>query len=240
LNPNGRLKAVGSRVLLPALIALGVAGAGTEPSDADPVVVCIDPGHPSEVSLGDERLNGTTEVHVAWTVAVKLRADLEARGITVCMTKDKQDTLVRNRERAEVANRAGAALLVRLHCDTGRDSGFVVYYPDRVGTAEGRTGPSDSVRARSERAAEIVHAAMAGALRGRLHDGGILGDSKTFIGEKQGALTGSIFSNVPVLTIEMVVLSHRSDAEFIRSDSGIAIMATAIADGAARFVAESR
>ena len=200
-------------------------------------VVCIDPGHPSEVSAGDVSLNGITEAHADWVVALKLRAALEARGITVCMTKAKQDTLVRNRDRAGIANRAGAALLVRLHCDTGRDSGFAIYYPDRMGTAEGRTGPSESVRASSAIAAIAVHAAMAGLLGGRLHDGGVLGDSKTYIGEKQGALTGSIFSEVPVITIEMVVLSHPRDAAFIRSDSGAAAMAGSIAAGVGRFLA---
>jgi len=40
-----------------------------------------------------------------------------------------------------------------------------------------------------------------------LKDGGVRGDSKTLIGSKQGALTGSIFSQVPIVTIEMVVLA---------------------------------
>jgi N-acetylmuramoyl-L-alanine amidase len=227
LNYRGGLLAVGCGLLL---------AARTSAPNANPVV-CIDPGHPSEVSRGDERLNGTTEVHVAWMVALKLRADLEARGITVCMTKDKQDTLVRNRDRAEIANRAGALLLVRLHCDTGRDSGFVVYYPDREGTAEGKTGPSAAVRTASVGAAIMIHATMAEALEGYLHDGGILGDSKTYVGSKQGALTGSIFSEVPVVTVEMVVLSHERDARFIESDSGVALTSNAIAIGVARFVA---
>jgi len=231
---GSRRSALGARLLLTALAAVCFAAARSRPPAP---IVCIDPGHPSEISLGDERINGITEAHADWVVALKLRADLEARGIVVCMTKSREDTLVRNRDRAEIANRAGAALLVRLHCDTGRDSGFAVYYPDRVGTAEGRTGPSDSVRARSERAAVAIHAALAEQLAGRLHDGGVLGDSRTYIGGQQGALTGSIFSSVPVVTIEMVVLSHRSDAKFIASDSGAAIMAAALAAGAARYVA---
>ncbi len=228
MNYRGGLLAVGCCVLL---------SARRGSSNANPTVVCIDPGHPSEVSLGNERLNGTTEVHVAWMVALKLRADLEARGISVCMTKGKQDTLVRNRDRAEIANRAGASVLVRLHCDTGRDSGFVVYYPDREGTTDGKTGPSASVRAASDSAAIAIHSAMAEALEGYLHDGGILGDSKTYVGSKQGALTGSIFSEVPVVTVELVVLSHERDARFIESDSGVALTSNAIAIGVARFVA---
>jgi len=234
-----RRSTVAGHLLLPALIAIGLFGERSKAPSTNPVV-CIDPGHPSEVSLGDERLNGTTEVHVAWTVAVKLRADLEARGITVCMTKSKQDTLVRNRDRAEIANHAGASLLVRLHTDTGRDSGFVVYYPDRPGTAQGRTGPSDSVMAASARAAKAVHAGMVELLAGHLHDGGILGDSRTDIGGKQGALTGSIFSNVAVVTVEMAVLTHPSDAKFMESDAGVALVADAIAGGVARYVTVDR
>jgi hypothetical protein len=61
VNGGRQLSAVVCRLLLPALLALGVLGARTKPSSANPVV-CIDPGHPSEVSLGDERLNGTTEI----------------------------------------------------------------------------------------------------------------------------------------------------------------------------------
>lgn len=221
---------------IPVLLA-GMSSPSAERRALGGPVVCIDPGHPSEVSLGDDNINGITEAHADWLVAAKLRTALEARGITVCMTKEREDTLVRNRDRAEIANRAHAALLVRLHCDMGRDSGFAVYYPDRVGTAEGRTGPGDSVRAASQRAAVAMHAAIAAALGDRLHDGGVLGDSKTFVGEKQGALTGSIFSEVPVVLVEMAVLSHKRDAEFIASDRGSAAMADAIAAGAARFVA---
>ena len=201
-------------------------------------VVCIDPGHPSEISLGDEVLHGITEAHADWIVAVKLRAAVEARGITVCMTKEREDTLVRNRDRAEIANHAFAALLIRLHCDTGRDSGFAVYYPDRTGTAEGRTGPSKSVREESKVAAAAIHLAMAARLVPPLHDGGVLGDSKTYIGGKQGALTGSIFSEVPVVTVEMVVLSHAKDAALIKSDSGSSAIANALAAGVAVFLEE--
>jgi N-acetylmuramoyl-L-alanine amidase len=49
-------------------------------------------------------------------------------------------------------------------------------------------------------------------------------------------LTGSIFSRVPVVTIEMVVLSNKQDAKFIKAERGQAKMAKAIADGVAKFV----
>jgi N-acetylmuramoyl-L-alanine amidase len=225
-------------VPLAVVLALG-AMLAWRPSPPAPVV-CIDPGHPSEVSAGDEVINGIAEAHANWIVAQKLREELAQMGYVVCMTKQREDTLVRNRDRAEIANRANAALLIRLHCDVGRDSGYAVYYPDRAGTAEGHRGPSDSVMEMSHRAALKIHAAMADRLARYLHDGGVLGDSKTFVGSKQGALTGSVFSQVPVVTVEMVVLSHKADAQFIASEAGSSQIAEAIAAGIRNVVGASR
>ena len=207
-----------------------------EMADATKPIVCIDPGHPSEVSSGAELQNGTTEVHIAWMVSLKLQKALQAQGCKVVLTKSKDDEVVKNKERAQIANAAGAALMIRLHCDATADSGYALYYPDRQGTKEGVTGPTPEVMQRSQQAAEAIHAAMATLLAGVLKDGGVRGDSKTLIGSKQGALTGSIFSQVPVVTVEMVVLSNKSDAAFIKSKSGQQQMAQALAAGVMKFV----
>lgn len=205
-------------------------------------VVCLDPGHPSEVSDGRQEQHGTNETRVAWEVAVRLKEVLEARGYEVVMTKSREDELVRNRDRAEAANRAGAALMVRLHCDASVERGFAVYYPDRQGRArDGTAGPPAHVIEGSRRAARALHAAMAEGLGGALEDNGLRTDYQTKVGREQGgALTGSIFSAVPVVTVEMVVLSDERDAEFIKSEQGQRRMAGAIADGVARFVAPKK
>lgn len=202
-------------------------------------VVCVDPGHPSEVASGRAMQHGTNETRVAWEVALKLREALGARGYGVVLTKSREDELVRNRARAEVANRAGCALMVRLHCDASVESGFAVYYPDRAGRArDGTDGPARAVIEGSRRAAAAVHAGMAEGLRGALRDNGVRTDYQTKVGREQGgALTGSIFSEVPVVTVEMVVLSDERDAEFIKAEEGQRRMAEAIAEGVARFVA---
>jgi N-acetylmuramoyl-L-alanine amidase len=155
------------------------------------------------------------------------------------MTKSAEAEFVSNRDRAERANRAGAVLLVRLHTDASRGRGFAVYYPDRQGTWNGMTGPSALVIDKSRQAAEAVHGGMATVLQGALADNGVRGDSRTFVGSRQGALTGSIFSRVPVVLIEMVVLTDSADASFIQTDAGQQRMAQAIADGVHRFVATS-
>jgi len=201
-------------------------------------VICIDPGHPSEVASGRGMQNGTNETRVAWEVALRLREVLEAGGYEVVLTKSAEGELVKNRDRALVANRARAALMVRLHCDASIESGFAVYYPDRRGqTKDGVSGPSPSVIEESRRAAEAVRAGMSEGLAHVLQDNGVRTDYQTKVGREQGgALTGSIFSEVPVVTIEMVVLSDRDDAEFIKAEAGQRRMAAAIADGITRFV----
>src|SRR3712207_5022838 len=80
-------------------------------------IVCIDPGHPSEVASGKNVQNGTSETRTNWAVATKLRDELEARGYEVVMTKESEDELVRNKDRALVANRARASLMIRLRSE---------------------------------------------------------------------------------------------------------------------------
>jgi len=224
-----------SRGLYTPILVLLLGACASQRSRAS-LTIAIDPGHPSETSNGSEVQHGTTEVHVAWDVAQKLRDSLRARGYFVVMTKLSELQMVRNVDRATVGNRAHAALMVRLHCDASSDSGFALYYPDRAGTAEGRTGPDAEIMRVSRAAAESLHAGIAPALAGALKDGGVRGDSKTAVGSRQGALTGSIFSEIPVVLIEMVTLSNAHDADFIKSDRGQEIMAHAIAVGIARYV----
>ena len=202
-------------------------------------VVCIDPGHPSETSAGNVVQNGTTEVHIVWVVGLKLKTLLEAAGIQVVMTKESESQMVTNKARAEIANRAKADLMIRLHCDASTDTGYAVYAPDRQGRAQNVTGPSAGVIERSRAAARVVHQGIKSILDGILKDGGVRGDSRTLVGGRQGALTGSIFSEVPVVLIEMVVLSNRQDADFIKSEAGQEKMAQAIAEGIRRFLIKS-
>ena len=208
------------------------SGAGAER------VVCIDPGHPSEVSDGASASDGTTENHMNWVVAQKLRTGLEASGLRVVMTKQSEDEFVTNQERAEIANAANAAIMVRLHCDSGASSnrGFAVYYPDRPGRKGEVTGPSQTVCEASGRAAQALHEGLAQALRGSVPGNGVRKDVQTAVGSDQGALTGSIFSKVPVVTVEMVFLSNPEDVAFIKSEEGQQRMALGLADGIARFV----
>jgi N-acetylmuramoyl-L-alanine amidase len=218
-------------LLLLTVAALGAAGQGP--------VVCIDPGHPSEVGPGTKGRT-ITEMRAAWLVALRMKELLEREGVRVVLTKSREDEMVRNRQRAEIANRAKADLMVRLHADAATGSGFAVYYPARTGTAQGRTGPSRSVLDRTAPMARRFHATLGQELKGHLRDNGLKTDRQTLIGGRQGALTGSIFSEVPVLLVEMCVLTNPKDDAFMASQAGQEVMARALTRATLQALARKR
>lgn len=199
---------------------------------AAPPVICLDPGHPSEGAPGT-RGKLITEVKAVWLVAQKAKPLLEAKGYRVVLTKGSEGQFVGNRQRAAIANKAKAALFLRLHMDAGAATGFGTYYPAQKGKAFGVTGPSDRVIASSRSAAKAFHPAAMKALGGRLKDRGVLTDMDTGVGRKNGgALVGSIFSEVPVLLLEMATLTNKKDEAFAASKKGQELLAKAIAEGA--------
>lgn len=219
-----------------ALLALIVStwasesAAASNPSHAA-FRVCIDPGHPSEKNDGNELLNGVREVDVNWEVAQRLKKLLEDKGFAVTMTKSSVREYVTNKDRALIANNAHADLMLRLHADSAGPSGFTLYHPRKQGETQGRKGPAATVIEASETAAKIFHPAFASALRSELKDNGIRGDEQTEIGSKQGALTGSIFSAVPTLLVEMVNLAKREDARWISQPEKQQLMTEALLGG---------
>ena len=216
-------------ILLPCLLFMAPALADTS---LQGFVICLDPGHTSETSAGTASRDGKlTERHLNWVVAVRLRTLLTAAGATVIMTKSREDQFVTNQKRAEIANGAHAALFLRLHADAGAATGLATFYPDRQGHVRGVTGPSSDVIRESREAARVFQPAVIAALGGALADRGAIGESKSFVGGKQGALTGSIFSHVPALTVEMCVLTNSHDYRFARTAAGQESLARALFAG---------
>lgn len=211
-------------------LALLVLLSGVCSAQLNGKVICIDPGHPSEVGRGT-RGKKLTEIGVAWRQALLVKARLEKLGAKVVLTKASEQKMVRNRARAEVANNAHADFMLRLHCDAAAGSGFASYYPTQQGTSERVTGPSPALIARIAPIARRFHAALSASLKGKLNDHGLKSDLATAVGHKQGALTGSVFSKVPVVLVEMVVLTNPKDEAFIGSAKGEAAMADALTAG---------
>lgn len=193
-------------------------------------VVCLDPGHPSEVGRGT-RGRKVTELQAVWDIAVMAKPLLEAKGIKVIMTKTSVDQMVKNKERAETANKAKANLMVRLHMDAAPSRGWGTYHPHQQGTVQGATGPSQSVIDRSTLAATAFHKGVFAVLKDKHPDRGLMNESKTAVGARQGALTGSIFSKVPIVLVEMATLTIKEDEVFVASESGKKLLAEAVAAG---------
>ena len=241
--------AVSALVCVAASPEEGAAGA-----NGGRLLVCIDPGHPSPFSGGatstvDRKI---TEVHMNWLVGQKLAKILKSKGVSVMFTKTSEPQNVDNQERAHRINGAaesflrenprGRAVAVHLHCDSSTTKGFTIYYPDQQGIYGGPTGrepnqgfkgPPIGIQKSSRLLANAVAPVMRRKLAGAVSSEGVMGDSKTKVGGRghHGALTFSIFSKVPTITIEMVVLDNASDVAFIRTDEGQQRMADAIAAG---------
>lgn len=181
--------------------------------------ICIDPGHPSEVGRGTHG-KLISEIRLVWQVANKLKTALERGGYSVLLTKQSENQFVRNRQRAEIANKFQAKLMLRLHCDAQGGTGFAVYAPDRQGVSAGAKGPSRGVIDASWRLGRVFHQELAKRLNGKLKDNGLKPDTKTAVGAKQGALTGSVFSKVPVVLVEMCVLTNPKDERYVTSAKG--------------------
>jgi len=211
--------------------------AQNEPSDAP--IVCLDPGHPSEVNDGMTVQNGVTENHINWLIAQELRDLLEADGIRVVMTKSSEDELVTNEERARIANESGAVLFFRIHCDNGPSGahGMTFYYPDRQGIWDGHTGPSTDLLPECHDAACAIHDPAIDELDGLLHDRGVRTDNETYLGSRQGgALRGSILSEIPVVLVEVCFLSDPDDASVVKDASTRSLVVQALSSGIQEYV----
>src|SRR5207244_11175274 len=143
-----------------------------------------------------------------WEVGLLLCDELEKDRMKVVMTKKSEGEFITNKDRAAIANESDADLFLRLHADAGKSTGCPISYPRKEGTVHGVTGPSKDVLQSSAAAAKQFHTAFATALEQKLRDNGVKGDEDTFIGSRQGALTGSIFSETPTILVEMVFLTN--------------------------------
>jgi len=218
-----------------AILLIAAAGRAGSPTRT----ICIDPGHPSEVGRGTSGRK-VSEIHVAWEVAKRLEAKLIAKGFRVVLTKSAENEFVKNRDRAGIANRCHADLMVRLHCDASNGTGFTTYYPDRQGVLDRTVGPEPTLLKRIEPIAKRFHDVLRADLSGFLRDNGILPDNRTAVGSLHGALVGSIYSKVPVVLVEMCVLTNPRDEELVCGEPGKNRLAAALADACIKCLAKGR
>src|SRR5262245_23359856 len=107
-------------------------------------------------------VSGLREADLNLRVALRLRTLLERLGVRVVMTRTATaGTSIGNIARARIANRAGAALFLRIHADGSTDPaarGTHTLYPAL------RKGWTDDVYTESRRAARIVQRELRASL----------------------------------------------------------------------------
>ena len=165
-------------------------------------MVVIDPGHqgkgsnkpepigpgssttkPSVTSGATGSVTKRPESLVNLEVSLRIQKALEARGVKVIMVRTSQNVNISNSERAEIANKAGADLLLRIHCDdvsNGSLNGLLTMVPAK----NKWTGP---IVAPSAKAGKAIRAAALKSTGAR--DRGIVSTAEmTRIQLEQGAL----------------------------------------------------
>jgi N-acetylmuramoyl-L-alanine amidase len=180
-------------------------------------VIVIDPGHDLRANTQTEPIgpgsstrkikdgggtrgvvSGLREAELNLKVGLRLRALLQKAGVKVVMTRTRTTgTSMGNIARARIANRAGAALFLRIHADGSTDPaarGTHTLYPAL------RTGWTDDVYAESKQAARIVQADLRSALG--FPDRGL---------QERSDFTGFNWADVPVILVEMGFMTNPTE-----------------------------
>ena len=177
-------------------------------------VVVIDPGHDLRANLTTEPIgpgsatrkikdgggtrgvvSGSTEAALNLAISLRVRALLERAGVRVVMTRSRTaGTSIGNVARARIANRARAALFLRIHADGAPSSasrGSHTLYPAL------RPGWTDDIYLRSRVAARRVQRELVRALG--FPDRGI---------QERTDFTGFNWANVPTVLVEVGFMTN--------------------------------
>jgi N-acetylmuramoyl-L-alanine amidase len=204
-------------------------------------LVMLDPGHqrygnnaPEEISPDTRETkpkvsSGTVGVRTKkpeyvlnLEVSLLIKDELVSRGIEVAMTRETHEVDISNKQRADMANEAGAALAVRIHADgdsSPKTKGFSVLYPSASFAAV------KPIAAESRQAAGFIleHLKAATDTAGR----GLSARSD---------LSGFNWSKVPVVLVELGFMTNPEEDELMSEAKYQKKLAVGIADGIEQFL----
>ena len=224
--------------LLAAVLALPAAAAGQRPA---PVVV-VDPGHdlranpdtepigPGSSTLKIKDGGGThgvvsdlREADLNLRVSLRLRRLLRDAGVRVVMTRTRTaGTSMGNIARARIANRAGAALFLRVHADGSTDRsarGTHTLHPAL------HRGWTDDVYTRSKRAARLVQRELVRSLG--FPDRGL---------QERSDFTGFNWADVPVILAELGFMTNPTEDRLLATPAYQRRAAVGLCRGTLRFL----
>ena len=205
-------------------------------------VVVLDPGHGLRANPATEPIgpgssvrkikdgggtrgvvSGLTEAELNLRIALRLRGLLERAGVRVVMTRTATaGTSIGNIARARIANRARAALFLRIHADGSTD-------PSARGTRTLlpalRRGWTDDVYGASRRAARIVQKEAVRALG--FPDRGL---------QERSDFTGFNWSDVPVILAELGFMTNPTEDRLLATAAYQRRAARGLCRGTLRFL----
>lgn len=201
--------------LILSLITMGSLIPVYAESVDQPFIVCIDPGHQAKGDGKSEPIapgsgqrkarvsSGTAgvgtkkaEYVVNLEASLLLKEMLTEKGYKVCMTRESHDVNISNAERAELANREGAHMTIRIHCDS-------------IGNG-GKTGATLLVPSKTSKYTSNIYDksyAYADILKTKLKEKGVKVNG---IFERSD-MTGFNWSRVPVVIFEMGFMSNYNE-----------------------------
>ena len=210
-----------------------------------PATVVVDPGHDLRANAETEPIgpgssvrkikdgggtsgvvSGLREAELNLRVGLRLRALLERAGVRVVMTRTRTaGTSMGNVARARIANRAGAALFLRIHADGSTDPaarGTHTLHPAL------RRGWTDDIHTDSKRAARAVQRDLRVALG--FPDRGL---------QERSDFTGFNWADVPVILVEMGFMTNPTEDSLLATAAYQRRAALGLCRGTLRYLGRS-
>ncbi len=218
-GPVGRVKTIAGSIYVSETLAtqirpylgLGRPVVPQTPTTPRGTHVAIDPGHGGR-DPGTTSIYGTYEKDLNLTVAHKIVSDLQRRGLTVTMTRQR-DRYPELESRADMANRCNVDLFVSIHADSAPNPdarGFTLYV-------------AEAASSEALRAARAIAQAMATT--------GL--DSR---GVRRNNYRVLVQTRSPAVLIELGYLSNAQDCARLLNDAFQDRLAAAIASGIADYL----
>lgn len=231
----------------------GVLLAPTASGRLDGKVIAIDPGHNTvpvyrvnhkgvhyygagirdcqqEGSTGAD--NKTPEATLVWQIAQRTITTLRAEGATVALTRpDNEGTGPCNDERAKIANRAKADLLISIHGDgseSQKNRGFFVIYSGRM------LGGPAAENASAQAAATLVTDLK--ATSGMPMSTYVGSDADGTLRRDNELAVLNTMKTGPALLLEVGNIRQKDDWAYLTSEAGQAKFAASLAQGAGNIV----
>jgi len=206
----------------------------TEEPTTNGIVICIDPGHqrsgdstqepngPNSSTMKARVTGGTSgstlaEYELTLMVSLKLQAELESRGYTVCMTRTSHDVNISNMERAQYATNMGANVTIRIHAngsESASASGACALVPSSSNPYVANLASASNTLGKC-----ILNSYCSAT---GIENDGVVGSDN---------MTGINWCTMPVAILEMGYMSNANDDAYMSNESNQYTMVRGIADG---------